>query len=87
MRELGYPFTYMYVFPYINMNLPHVPHPEPSSLLHPHTIPLGRPSAPAPSRSENHNCGNENVNECVLKATRRISELEISSEEITKNTA
>ena len=26
-----------------------VPHPEPSSLLHSHTIPLGRPSAPAPS--------------------------------------
>ena len=26
-----------------------VPHPEPSSLLSPHTIPLGRPSALAPS--------------------------------------
>ena len=26
-----------------------VPHPEPSSLLPPHTIPLGRSSAPAPS--------------------------------------
>ena len=26
-----------------------VPHPEPSSLLSPHTILLGRPSAPAPS--------------------------------------
>ena len=26
-----------------------VPHPEPSSLLPPHTIPLGRPSAPAQS--------------------------------------
>ena len=26
-----------------------IPHPEPSSLLPPHTIPLGRPSAPAPS--------------------------------------
>ena len=26
-----------------------VPHPEPSFLLPPHTIPLGRPSAPAPS--------------------------------------
>ena len=26
-----------------------VPHPEPSSLLPPHTNPLGRPSAPAPS--------------------------------------
>ena len=34
------------------MNLPqvtHVHHPEPSSLLPPCTIPLGRPSAPAPS--------------------------------------
>ena len=40
------------VLPYIEMNLPRytcVPHPEPSSLLPPHTIPLGRPSAPAPS--------------------------------------
>jgi len=39
-------------FAYIKMNLPQVymsPHPEPSSLLPPHTIPLGRPSAPAPS--------------------------------------
>ena len=26
-----------------------VPHPEPSSLLPPHTIPLGHPSAPTPS--------------------------------------
>ena len=26
-----------------------VPHPEPSSLLPPHTIPLSRPRAPAPS--------------------------------------
>ena len=26
-----------------------VPHPEPSSLLPPHTLPLGHPSAPAPS--------------------------------------
>ena len=34
------------------MNLPQVymcSHPEPSSLLPPHTLPLGRPSAPAPS--------------------------------------
>ena len=40
------------VLPNIKMN-PHrytcVPPPEPSSLLPPHTIPLGRPSAPAPS--------------------------------------
>ena len=34
------------------MNPPQVymcSHPEPSSLLPPHTVPLGRPSAPAPS--------------------------------------
>ena len=40
------------ILPNINMNPPqvyHVPHPEPSSLLPPCTIPLGRPSAPAPS--------------------------------------
>ena len=42
----------MLVLPYINMNLPwntRVPHPEPPSHLPPHTIPLGHPSAPAPS--------------------------------------
>ena len=27
----------------------YVPHPEPRSQLHPHPIPLGHPSAPAPS--------------------------------------
>ena len=40
------------ILPYINMNPPQVytcPHPEPPSLLPPHTIPLGCPSAPAPS--------------------------------------
>ena len=40
------------VLPYINMNPPRctrVPHPEPPSLLPPCTIPLGHPSAPAPS--------------------------------------
>ena len=44
------------VFPYINMNLPRVDsrvtfvtHPEPPSHLLPCTIPLGRPSALAPS--------------------------------------
>ena len=38
------------VLPNIEMNPPQVysvPHAEPSSLLPPHTIPLGRPSAPA----------------------------------------
>ena len=46
-------FTILYWFYHISKWIPHrytcVPHPEPSSLLPPHTIPLGRPSAPAPS--------------------------------------
>ena len=41
------------VLPYINMNPPRVytcfPNPESPSHLPPHTIPLGHPSAPAPS--------------------------------------
>ena len=40
------------ILPYINMNLPQytrVPHPELPTILPPHTIPLGHPSAPAPS--------------------------------------
>ena len=39
----------MLVLPYINMNLPQVYTYSPSSLLPPRTIPLGDPSAPAPS--------------------------------------
>ena len=45
-------YNIVLVLPYINMNLPrytHGPHPKPPSLLPPRTIPLGRPSAPAPS--------------------------------------
>ena len=46
-------FTILYWFCQISKwtrhRYTHVPHPEPSSLLPPHTIPLGRPSAPAPS--------------------------------------
>ena len=46
-------FTILYWFCHISTWIHHrytrVPHPEPSSLLPPHTIPLGRPSAPAPS--------------------------------------
>ena len=41
-----------FIYFFLNFLLPYfscVPHPEPSSLLPPHTIPLGRPSAPAPS--------------------------------------
>ena len=46
-------FTILYWFCQISKWIRHrytcVPHPEPSSLLPPHTIPLGRPNAPAPS--------------------------------------
>ena len=46
-------FTILYWFCHISKWICHrytcVPHPEPSSLLPPHTIPLGRPRAPAPS--------------------------------------
>ena len=38
-------FCFNFLFLYFSC----VPHPEPSSLLPPHTIPLGRPSALAPS--------------------------------------
>ena len=50
---LFFNFTILYWFWHISTWICHrytcVPHPEPSSLLPPHTIPLGRPSAPAPS--------------------------------------
>ena len=46
-------FTILYWFCHISTWIRHgytcVPHPEPSSLLPPRTIPLGRPSAPGPS--------------------------------------
>ena len=46
-------FTILYWFCHISKWVCHrytcVPHHEPSSLIPPHTIPLGRPSAPAPS--------------------------------------
>ena len=46
-------FTILYWFCHISKWISHrytcVPHPEPFSLLPPHTIPLGPPSAPAPS--------------------------------------
>ena len=46
-------FTILYWFCHISKWICHrhtrVPHPELSSLLPPHTIPLGPPSAPAPS--------------------------------------
>ena len=45
-------YNIVLVLPYINMKrhgCTHVPHSEPPSPLPPHTIPLGHPSAPAPS--------------------------------------
>ena len=46
-------FTILYWFCHISKWIYHrytcVPYPEPSSLVPPHTIPLGRPCAPAPS--------------------------------------
>ena len=46
-------YNIVLVLPYINMNPPRVytcfPNPESPSHLPPHTIPLGHPSAPAPS--------------------------------------
>ena len=50
---LFFNFTILYWFCHISTWIHHkytrVPHPEPSSLLSPRTIPLGRHSAPAPS--------------------------------------
>ena len=50
---LFFNFTILYWFWHISKWICHrytcVPHPEPSSLLPPHTIPLGHPSGPAPS--------------------------------------
>ena len=50
---LFFNFTILYWFCCISTWIRHrytcVPHPEPSSLLPPQTLPLGRPSAPAPS--------------------------------------
>ena len=50
---LFFNFTILYWFCHTSTSIRHgctrVPHPEPSSLLPPCTIPLGRPSAPAPS--------------------------------------
>ena len=50
---LFFKFTILYWFCHVSAWIQHrytrVPHPEPSSLLPPHTIPLGLTSAPAPS--------------------------------------
>ena len=50
---LFFNFTILYWFCHVSTWIRHrytcVPHPEPSFLLPPRTIPLGRPSAPAPS--------------------------------------
>ena len=51
--EFFFNFTILYWFCHISKWVRHrytrVPHPEPSSLIPPRTIPLGRPSAPVPS--------------------------------------
>ena len=55
---LFFNFTILYSFchisTWIHHRYTHVLHPEPSSFLFPRTIPLGRPSAPAPSVDEGH---------------------------------
>ena len=57
---LFFNFTLLYWFCHISKWILHrytcVPHPEPSSFLPPHTIPLGRPSAPAPRQQKRHWC-------------------------------
>ena len=62
-------FTILYWFCHISTWIRHrytrVPHPEPSSLLPPRTIPLGRPSAPAPSTQyRQHTLSNRQVFKC-----------------------
>ena len=42
-------YWFCHISTWIRHRYTHVPHPEPSSLLPPRTIPLGHPSAPAPS--------------------------------------
>ena len=42
-------YWFCHISTWIHRRYTHVPHPEPSSLIPPHTVPLGRPSAPAPS--------------------------------------
>ena len=46
---LQYFFWFCHISTWIHHRYTRVPHPEPSSLVPPCTIPLGRPSAPAPS--------------------------------------
>jgi len=46
---LQYGIGFCHISTWIHHRYTHVPHPEHSSLLPPRTIPLGRPSAPAPS--------------------------------------
>ena len=42
-------YRFCHTSTWIHHRYTQVPHPEPPSHLHPHTIPLGHPSAPAPS--------------------------------------
>ena len=42
-------YWFCHILKWIRHRYTRVPHPEPSSVFPPHTIPLGHPSAPAPS--------------------------------------
>ena len=70
---LFFNFTILYWFCHISTSIRHrytrVPHPEPPSLLRPRTIPLGRPSAPAPSIQ--YRASNLDWRRCFLTAVKR----------------
>ena len=68
-------FTILYWFCHISKWICHrytcVPHPVPSSLLPPHTIPLGHPSAPAPKHPVS--CIEPGLATCFIYDIIRIS--------------
>ena len=72
-------FTILYWFCHISTCICHtytcVPHPEPSSFLPPRTIPLGCPSAPAPSIQ--YRASNLDVKRCSTSHT--IREMQIKT--------
>ena len=57
-------YWFCHISTWICHSYTHVPHPEPSSLLPPHPIPLGHPRAPAPS-----------IQYCALKLDWRVGSL------------
>ena len=71
---LFFNFTILYWFCHISKWIRHrytcVPHPEASSLLPPHTIPLGHPIAPAPSIQYRWENG---VEICIISYMKRIA--------------